>query len=773
MESGQGARRTHIGPRSRLAILIGLITCFAVAIPRLQQEPSIEALVQPGNPALALRASVRETFGLKDPIVVALATGQANGMLSADALDALRRVTQTVSAVRQVDPEQVFSLSTQQWVRSEGDALIVEPVLPQGPLSKDTAENVERALRAMPIYRGTLIAKDGSAALIAAELRESDAVSAADAYEAIVAGVEALVLPTGMQAHVAGEGTTVGFLSRFIERDSAVLTPAAAVLMLLLLPLFLRSWQGLVAGAFVMLGTLAATVGAMAWFAAKFYIITTCMPAILLCISIADIIHYGERVARLHAQGVPAQAAIARGLRELGRPIFLTSLTNAAGFVGMAATTDQPSLVGYGAAAAFGVMVAWILTVIGVPALFRWLGLPKLPGRPTFAGTRFRRVGEMLADRPRLSLSLVSVMLVLGVWQTLRVEYNEDRILNFGKESSVYRADRLLRERFVGTHYLDVYLEAAPRESLLTPERIERIQGLQYWMEHDAGFAATYSFVNVLESVIRASRSDAGPALPATMEEAEQFLFLFEVSGKPGDLRQEITADRNRAYLRGYLREGDYKANHLLVEALQEKLTSHFAGSGVSAQPAGAVLLFDSFVGPYLPSTLWSIATSALLVGLMCALLMRSWTEGLLCMVPVAVGVICVFGLMGALGIWLSIATSMFASIGIGLGVDFAIHTLHAVRHGRALGHAGTALSRFVLGDVGRPLTANAVVLTLGFSVTLLSSIPSLRSFGLLVGATVCASYLSAILIIPALYALATQRRPALLQAAVLPEPHA
>lgn len=133
-------------------------------------------------------------------------------------------------------------------------------------------------------------------------------------------------------------------------------------------------------------------------------------------------------------------------------------------------------------------------------------------------------------------------------------------------------------------------------------------------------------------------------------------------------------------------------------------------------------------------------------------------------MVPVAVGVVCAFGLMGALGIWLSIATSMFASIGIGLGVDFAIHTLHSAKQGRAAGHHGAALTQFVLSDIGRPLTANAMILSIGFAVTTLSSIPALRSFGVLVAATVLASWLSAILILPALIALADRRAAARVQ---------
>lgn len=736
------------------AVLL-LIAGLAAGLPRLQQEPSIEALIRPDNPALELRRQVRETFGLKDPVVVALAMPASGEMMRPDALDALRRVTEAIRAVPQVDPEQVFSLSTQQWVRSEDDALVLVTAVPDDVPAESLPAAAEQALNAMPIFRGTLIAYDGSAALIAAELRDDR--DAADAYEAIVDRVESIQLPAGMRFYAAGEATSIGFLSRYMQRDAYILTPVAGALMLVCLLLFLRSWQGMLAGAFVMLGTLVATLGAMAWFDAKIFVITSSMPAILLSISIADIIHYGERVARLNAEGIDAPTAIRQGLRELGRPILLTSLTNAAGFVGMAATTDEIPLIGYGAAAAFGVMVAWVLTVLGVPAIFRLVGLPKAPPVPLMSQRRLEQLGDAIARRPGHVLGAVGLMLALGVWQAGKVQFNEDRIANFGAHSSVFQANRLINERFAGTNYLDVVLEAAPGRSLIELDAVARIDGLQRWMESEGHFSATYSFVDLLQGIAHSARDDG--LMPASSDELEQFLFLYEAYGKPGELRQEISVDRTRAYLRGYLRSGEYQANHAVLTALQRELDARFAGSSVRAQPAGAVLLTDSFVGPYLPSTLWSVALSALLVGMMCALLTRSLTDGLLCMVPVAVGVLCVFGLMGALGIWLSIATSMFASISIGLGVDFAIHTLHATRRGQALGHEGPALTRFVISDVGRPLTANALVLALGFSVTILSSIPPLRSFGLLVASTVFASYLSAILILPALFALRTRGR--------------
>ena len=51
-----------------------------------------------------------------------------------------------------------------------------------------------------------------------------------------------------------------------------------------------------------------------------------------------------------------------------------------------------------------------------------------------------------------------------------------------------------------------------------------------------------------------------------------------------------------------------------------------------------------------------------------------------LALLPVMVSIMIIYAVMVFNNIWLGIGTSMFASIAIGLGVDFAIHTMDRVK---------------------------------------------------------------------------------------------
>jgi uncharacterized protein len=73
-----------------------------------------------------------------------------------------------------------------------------------------------------------------------------------------------------------------------------------------------------------------------------------------------------------------------------------------------------------------------------------------------------------------------------------------------------------------------------------------------------------------------------------------------------------------------------------------------------------------------LQSLVWSLAGIYVLI----ALLGRSLRWGVYCVLPSALAVLIKLAVMGWVGILLGVATSMFAAMTLGLGVNCAIHLL-------------------------------------------------------------------------------------------------
>ncbi len=154
-----------------------------------------------------------------------------------------------------------------------------------------------------------------------------------------------------------------------------------------------------------------------------------------------------------------------------------------------------------------------------------------------------------------------------------------------------------------------------------------------------------------------------------------------------------------------------------------------------------------------LTSQIRSLLSAVLFAFLITSLLLRSAAKGLACSIPIAFTVLVNFGVMGWTAVPLDVATSMIASIAVGIGIDYSIHFYTRYQEERQNGETpGHALDT-AIHTVGRANYFNAVAVTAGFLVLLFSGFPPLRTFGLLSSLTMIVSFLGAMILLPALIA--------------------
>ncbi|MDF1562905.1 MAG: MMPL family transporter [Deltaproteobacteria bacterium] len=137
-----------------------------------------------------------------------------------------------------------------------------------------------------------------------------------------------------------------------------------------------------------------------------------------------------------------------------------------------------------------------------------------------------------------------------------------------------------------------------------------------------------------------------------------------------------------------------------------------------------------------------SIALALLFVLALMMLQFRSFTGGLLAMIPIAMATLISFGVMAYAGIALDMATAMIASVTIGIGIDYTIHFLTRFKREISEGATVDEAIRTTIKTTGRAILVNTLSVALGFLVLLLSGLIALRHFGLLVALNmfVCAA---------------------------------
>lgn len=723
----------------------------------LKKNTQADAFIGENEPALIYRDAVEQIFNLKDPLVIAVQHEGPAGIYNQQSLRLVRWLSDQLMVVPNIDPQGITSLATESNIQGDTLGMEVREFL-DGPLDRTHIEWIEHSIKNFPLYEGSLVAADGSMTLIIAELLDQNQAEAT--YQVVMQLIERA--PAGQsRIHLAGEGAVAGYLSEYVDRDAKRLNPMAGLIITLVLIAAFFSLRAALIPNLIVAGTVAGTLGAMVLAGAEFYVITNGLIVCMIGIAVADSIHiFSEYYEALAGKPELSQTdAIATAMAAMWRPVTLTTLTTAAGFLALYATNDMPPLQYFGIFGALAVILAGFLTLFVTPSLLSFFrARPSRRFRHRHASDANRGTGTTLA-----TLSLRYPKVILMAWVVIagvaglgavKVVINEERIENFQPEEPIYIADKAINAAMDGTYYLDVVIETPEPEGIYDPAVLSAISKLQAFLEAQPAIHGTTSIADYIKQMNKAVNEDdpAFYALPDDKNLIAQLFLLYTASGDPTDFEERVDSQRQKALVRANLKTGSYLASQALIPRLEKYLASEFDGE-VTAQISGRINVDYHWIGGIAETHANSVIVSFLAVFLMAALLFRSIIAGLMAAVPVGLSILVIYAVMGVKGIWLGVGTSMFAAIAIGLSVDFAIHTLDRLREAMSKPGDLSRVQRIstVFASTGRALWFNLLAVALGFGVLMTSQVPPLVNFGMLVALSVSVAFVASLLLLPAI----------------------
>jgi predicted RND superfamily exporter protein len=165
----------------------------------------------------------------------------------------------------------------------------------------------------------------------------------------------------------------------------------------------------------------------------------------------------------------------------------------------------------------------------------------------------------------------------------------------------------------------------------------------------------------------------------------------------------------------------------------------------LTASVAGASLTGVNLVSQRLRQTVWRDAALAgvLGLGLVLAVLLydlRSVVDSLLCLLPVAVGVVWALAVMALARYPLNLLNVFVITMIIGVGSDYAIYMLHRLREGA---------TPAALAQTGRAVMLSGLTTVVGFGTLVTTHYPGLQSMGWMATLGVVFSCFTAVVIVP------------------------
>ncbi|MEE8452690.1 MAG: MMPL family transporter [Thermoguttaceae bacterium] len=736
----------------------------------LESNTSPDAFIPPGHPALALKKEVEDSFGLREPFALGVIRDGPGGFLLPDSVRLIQRLTERIEDLPGVEPGDVLSLASESGIYFEDGEPGFERLMPKVPATAAQIDALKRDVFSYELYRGTLVAEDGSAACIL--IRPKSEQQADELYRQLQALLEDF--PTGdEELVVAGEAAVRAHMGAAVSQDALRMNFICPAVMFLLIVLAYRTPRGMVLPMCVIGGASAMALGLMSLSGVPVYIVTNGIFVVIMAVGVADSLHlvgqYYEE--QLHLDGRTRQQLIVDACMALWYPVLITSATDVAGFFSLYLVGIMPPIRYFGLFTCAGVIGALIYSYTVIPA-----GLAVLPLKTSGAFVRSRgtagevravdatgrmlgRLGSFAFRRWRMVLLLTAVLIAVVAFGASKLIINDARILAFKDHHPIVRAANILNERFDGTSHLNIVITASKKDAMLQPEVLHKIEQLERYSESLAYVGGTHSVAGWVKRAHQKMHEDdpAYYAIPDDTEETRYYLDVLSAPTSPmADLLGEVVdKSYSRANLTLRMKSSQYIHQRPVIELLQAYLDEHFsAGGPLRAELAGRVNLDYHWLRIIRTSHIRSVSFAFLCVLLLTGLMFRSAVAGLLCTATVGMAVVTIYAIMGFSDIPLGVGTSMFASIAIGAGVNFPIHILDRLRVEMADSPGNDAdVFRDAFTFTGRALFFTAGVVSIGFLLLCVSEFQTLVRFGLLISVGMLVSFLTSVTLLPAVLA--------------------
>jgi predicted RND superfamily exporter protein len=219
----------------------------------------------------------------------------------------------------------------------------------------------------------------------------------------------------------------------------------------------------------------------------------------------------------------------------------------------------------------------------------------------------------------------------------------------------------------------------------------------------------------------------------------------------PEHLRQLVDTNYARSLLTIFLKEANFIDTQKLMDDLRAYEREHLAPLNIRLGFAGDVAVSQSLIRGIVTTQTQSLLWSLVGIYAVTALLGKSLRCGLYAVIPCALSVLINFAVMGWLNIPLGVATSMFAAMTLGIGVDFAVHVLEGFSLSRERGLSPDAALSESMARTGPAVAINAAAIALGFGVLTLSQVPANARLGALTILGLASCLVASLVLLPVL----------------------
>ncbi|HUV29783.1 MAG TPA: MMPL family transporter [Acidobacteriota bacterium] len=737
-----------------IAIAVAVTAFFAAQFPRIKIDTDPQNMLESDEPTRLLHSATKEDFDLHDFIAVGVVKQPT--AFTADMLNRIYRITAEILQIDGVIVRDILAPSTVDDIeQGPGGMLVVKPLMGGEIASDEEAAYILTRILDNPILRGKLASDDGQAVALFIPIESKDM------SHRIAGEIRHIIDRHGGDAeyHIAGLPLAEDSFGAEMFAQMAYSAPAAMLIIFLLLLLFFRKIKIILAPMVVALMSVIWSMGLLILTGNTVHIMSSMIPIFLIPIAVLNSIHIISEFHDHYKRYKHKDSTIRHSINELFVPMLFTSLTTVAGFLSLALTPIPPVRV-FGIFVAFGIVVAWLLSITLNPAIAMLISTRTLRNFGAVDDQHGLLTGTMHAFRDfsyrhhKGIIGAAAAVVVVAVVGLTMIEVNDNPVKWFKRSHPIRVADTAMNQHLAGTYVNYLVFQGDEEDLMKSPQVAVYMESFQRELEKEDIVGATTGLTDIVKKVrYELFGADSSRlALPESRQEIAQLLFLFELSGgDPDDLFKFVTPGYDKANVWVQLKNGDNRAVSGVVERGTRFLASNPPPPGVTVHWAGLPYINVEWQRQMVTGMRSSLLGSYAVVFLMMIFLFRSFRWGVISMLPLSITIMAIYGFIGFIGKPYDMPVAVLSSLTLGLSVDFAIHFIQRLRMVHARTKDFRESFREIFEGAGRAIGRNVLVIAIGFVPMLFSTLVPYITVGSFFLAIMVISGLVTMLLLPAI----------------------
>jgi len=463
----------------RIGIIIGtvIITAFmAIQLQNLEINSDILSYLPQTDPHVIQFNEVGDKFGGNSLAMIALET---DDVFNFNTINRINIISQKFKEM----PEISFVTSLTDVIdikKIEGGMEIGKLIDDYNSLAdKDELARIKEYVLSKEMYRGNIVSKDGTIAVIVIRLKDDiDKVAIGRVMKEIVLSTKG-----NEKIYFAGIPFQMIFLTDIISSDIIILLPIVLILLIITLAVSFRTKRGVILPLATVIISTSWGLGLMSLSGIKLTLASDGMPILLLAIGSAYGIHFVNKYMEDIRRGDGKIEGIKDTISEIGVPIFLAGLTTAIGFLAFL-TSNLSIIKEFGLFTAIGVFFAFIVSITFLPALLALMPLPKEMDNYNISKNAslshlLKGLSVLIIKRKNIIVLTGFIIGAIGVFSLFHINREVNMIEYFKKDSEIRQAEDMMQVKLGGSIPIQILVKGDLKEPAVLKEMIKLEKYLQ------------------------------------------------------------------------------------------------------------------------------------------------------------------------------------------------------------------------------------------------------------------------------------------------------